>query len=133
MAMITVQAVCDQGFRIESRGHALFVDQPHGESVSLGPTPIELFVMSVASCAAHYAVAYLRKNDLPHRDLRVECMWNMRPEPARVGRIDLKVLPPSPLDAEHVTGMLAAVNHCTVHNSLRMPPEVHISEASTVG
>lgn len=133
MATITVTAAAEDGFQIQSRGHTLFVDQPHADAVELGPSPVELFVMSVASCAAHYAVGYLRRNGLPHRNLRVECRWNMKPEPPRVGRIELIVSPPSSLDPEHTAGMLAAVDHCTVHNSLRQPPEVRISEVSAVG
>ncbi|MBC6445842.1 OsmC family protein [Actinokineospora xionganensis] len=120
----------DDRFQIQTRGHVVLADQPRGDDgVEVGPTPVELFVMSLATCAAHYAAGYLRHQGLPQEDLRVECRWTMRADPPRVGRVELTVVAPVPLDADRTAALLAAVDHCTVQNSLRQPPEVRVAVA----
>lgn len=128
MAAVTVVQVRGHGFRVETRGHAVLVDQPSGDGVELGPTPVELLVMSLASCAAHYAAGYLRRQGLPYEGLRVDAQWGMRTDPPRVNRVELIITPPVRLDAGHYAGMVAAVDECTVHNTLRQPPAVSVRE-----
>ncbi|HEY8474217.1 MAG TPA: OsmC family protein [Natronosporangium sp.] len=128
MATISVTQLAGNRFQIEVRGHRLLVDQPHrwgGEDA--GPTPTELFVASLAACVGHYATEYLRRHELPFEGLRVDCEWRMlAADHARVGRIGLRVTPPAPVPPELRPGLEQAVEHCTVHNSLRQPPEITI-------
>jgi hypothetical protein len=50
--------------------------------------------------------------------------------PARVATITLRLLVPEPLEPNRRRALLAVVDHCTVHNSLRTPPEVRIALAT---
>lgn len=127
MAAIEVRHLDADAFRIDIRGHRVLVDQPAG-GAEAGPTPLELFVASLASCAAHYAVGYLREHGLAHEGLRVECEWKLRAtQPARVSRLAMKVTLPATVPPAARTELLAAIDACTVHNSLRQPPEVVVA------
>ena len=128
MATVTVTHQIDNQFQIDVRGHQLRVDQPRkGGAGEAGPTPTELFVASLAACVGHYATSFLRRHEQPYQGLQVECDWAMRAaQPARVGRIDLRVIPPSELPERLQAGLAAAIEQCTVHNSLRRPPPVTI-------
>ena len=53
----------------------------------------------------------------------------MPPASARVGTITLRLLVPQPLEPNRRRALLAVVDHCTVHNSLRTPPEVRVTLA----
>jgi uncharacterized OsmC-like protein len=53
--------------------------------------------------------------------------------PARVDTITLRLLLPHPLEENRRQALLAVVNHCTVHNSLRTPPEVRVTLAEPAG
>lgn len=97
MAAVTVTQVRGSGFRVETRGHAVLVDQP-SDGVELGPTPVELLVRSLASCAAHYAAGHLRRQGLPSEGLRVDARWGMRIDPPRVNRVELIITPPVHLE-----------------------------------
>jgi uncharacterized OsmC-like protein len=118
-------------FEIDVRGHQVWVDQPRREdrgSGEAGPTPTELFVASLAACVGYYAAAFLRRQGLPYQGLRVDCDWAMRAsQPARVGRVELRVTPPGAVPAELRAALHAAMEECTVHNSLRQPPPVTVS------
>jgi uncharacterized OsmC-like protein len=116
-------------YRVRVRGHELVVDQPvedGGEDA--GPTPTELFVAGLASCVAFYAGRFLRRHGLPTEGLAVDCSFNFAEDrPARVGEISVAVHLPEGFPEERRAALRAVVEHCTVHNSLRQPPEVGIA------
>jgi len=127
---ITVQHLGSNRFAIGIRGHRLVVDQPSDESHrEEGPTPTELFVAALASCAAHFAHRVLVRDD-PHATVGVRCGYRMTLDaPHRVERVDLHVTLPPGLSAQRRISVERAMQHCTVHESLRIPPRVEISLA----
>lgn len=134
MAAITVTSLGEDRFTINVRGHELLVDQPHRDETELGPSPTELFVTSLAACVGHYATRFLRRRELAYTGLRVSCEWTMlAAQPARVGRIRLQVVPPAVVPPQLQKSMQEAIEQCTVHNSLRRPPEITITVAEDVG
>jgi putative redox protein len=118
-------------FQLQVRGHRLTCDQPSADGGDdQGPTPTELFVGSMAACVAFYARRFLARHDLDAAGLRVEAAFTMSPDrPARVDAITLRLLLPQPLEPNRRRALLAVVDHCTVHNSIRIPPEVRITLA----
>jgi uncharacterized OsmC-like protein len=126
---ITVTHVSGDRFAIQVRGHRLEVDQPLADGgQDTGPTPTELFVASLAACVGFYARRFLARHHLDAAGLRVEAAYTMSPDrPARVHTITLRLLLPQPLEENRRRALLAVVDHCTVHNSLRTPPEVRIA------
>ncbi len=118
-------------FDINVRGHVVRVDQPvkdRGEDTA--PTPTELFIASLASCVAFYARRYLARHDLPTDGLAVEATFVMGAKPARVARIDLRLIVPDGVTPERLDALLAVASHCTVHNTLTSEPEVSITLAN---
>ncbi|WP_405876900.1 OsmC family protein [Streptomyces sp. NBC_01136] len=47
--------------------------------------------------------------------------------PARVASIRIRILLPVELSPTRREGLRAGVDHCTVHNTLRLPPDVTVS------
>jgi putative redox protein len=125
---LTVVALGGDRHRISVRGHEIVVDQPRdGGGEDSGPTPTDLFVASLASCVAHYARRGLgRDGEGP----TVRCGWAMSGAPPwRVSMITIDItLPPGTTDARR-DAVRRAVAHCTVHNSLNVPPTVLIRAA----
>jgi uncharacterized OsmC-like protein len=116
-------------FVVSVRGHEIAVDQPvdqHGEDTA--PTPTELFVASLATCVGFFARRYLRRHELPEAGLAVDAAFELSSDrPARVSRIDIRVILPAGLPAERTPAFLAVVERCTVHNSIERAPEVAIA------
>jgi uncharacterized OsmC-like protein len=118
-------------FELQVRGHRLLCDQPLADGGDdQGPTPTELFVGSLAACVAFHARRFLARHHLEANGLRVEAAFTLSTDPpARVDTVTLRLLLPRPLEPNRRRALLAVVDHCTVHNSLRIPPEVRITLA----
>jgi putative redox protein len=116
--------------RIAARGHEFLSDQPVEDGGDdTAPTPTEIFVASLGACIAFYAERFLRRNGLSTEGLKVGCDYRWADGPHRVGEIDLTVDAPGLTDARR-EAFSRVIDHCTVHNTLRQPPAVHIRLAS---
>ncbi|GHB31699.1 hypothetical protein GCM10010306_026000 [Streptomyces umbrinus] len=115
-------------YAFEVRGHRMLVDQPaNAGGHDSGPTPTELFAASLATCVALYAGRYVRRHGLDGVGLRVRSEFTMAGDrPARVGAVRITLTPPPGLSEQRRTALLAVASHCTVHNTLRQPPEIEI-------
>ncbi len=118
-------------YEIQIRGHRLTVDQPvDAGGANLGPTPTELFAASLAACVAFYAGRFLRRHHLAAERLQVQCEATMASRrPARVEAVSLRLDGLPTLADRQRAALLAVVEHCTVHNSIRQAPQVQVELA----
>ncbi|SFK45690.1 OsmC family protein [Streptomyces pini] len=128
MEKVSVALSGGDAYQVSVRGHEFTVDQPpEAGGEGLGPTPVDLFVASLASCVGFYAGRYLARHGLPREGLRVETEYEMADgRPARVGEVRLRLVLPRDIGETRTRALAAVVDHCTVHNSLRQPPRVDI-------
>jgi len=120
-------------FEVDVRGHRLVVDQPVGDGGDdAGPTPTELFVVGLATCVGFYAERFLRRHGLPVDGLAVGCDFAMSEDrPARVTTIDLRLRLPAGFPQERRAALDRVVEHCTVHNTMRLGAEARIGLVAT--
>lgn len=133
---VNVEHLGDVQFEIVARGHRIFSDQPsdtggHDE----GMTPPELMLASLGSCAAYYAVDYLKRNGIGDSGTRVRVTADkikptvrpgQLPTGARLDNFRIEVTVSAELnDAQH-RGVDEAVHRCLIHNTLLHPPAVSI-------
>ncbi len=125
---LTVRHLGGDRFAIDVRGHTITVDQPVGVGgEDTAPTPTELFIAGLASCVAFYARRFLARHDIDPDGLVVTTSYTLGGRPARVSEITIRVTPPAALPDDRRDALLAVASHCTVHNTLHEPPEIHIS------
>ncbi|HET8658474.1 MAG TPA: OsmC family protein [Micromonosporaceae bacterium] len=123
-----------ESYEVKVRGHGFAVDQPADAGGEDGaPTPTELFVASLATCVAFYAGRYLTRHGHSRDGLGVSVAYRMASDrPARVSDIVLTVRVPEGLPEARWPALQAVATHCTVHNSIVMPPAVRIELAGRV-
>ncbi len=126
--LVDVTFVAGESYEAVARGHRIVVDQPvDSGGADKAPTPVELFVASLATCVAFYAGRYLTRHGYDRDGLTVSAGFTMASDrPARVSDIRLIVRVPVGLPAERRPTLLAVVKHCTVHNTLISQPSVTI-------
>jgi len=118
-------------FNIQAGSHSIVCDQPadNGGEDS-GMTPPELMLASLGSCAAFYAVQYLKTRNLAQTGVEVTVTAEKLKQPARLGNFKIQVVFPVSLTEEQTEGLMRSVHHCLIHNTLLSPPEISI-ELST--
>jgi putative redox protein len=123
-----VRFVAGEAYEVTVRGHRFVVDQPaDAGGQDAAPTPTELFVASLATCVAYYAGRYLTRHGYSRDGLAVSVGYDMASDrPARVSAVRLAVRVPADLPPQRWAALRAVVSHCTVHNSLAVPPQVTI-------
>ena len=129
---VVVEHAAGDLFRIAVRGHEMWTDQP-GEAGDgdIAPTPVEMFVASLAACVALCAGRFLTRHGYDRAGLRVDAGFAMADGgPARVARVTLCLRVPGALPAERERALAEVAGHCAVHNALRQPPRVEITVAA---
>ena len=115
-------------YDIISGNHRIVTDQAREDGgQDAGPTPVELFVGSVASCVAYFAGRFCARHEISREGLSVDASWTTAEHPHRVGRIDLAIHLPQRLTPELTERLLQVAHGCTVHQSLSVAPEVRIT------
>jgi len=83
-------------FAIHSRSHSIICDQPtENGGEDSGMTPPELLLASLGSCAAFYAVQYLKTRNLAETGVEVTVTAEKLKQPTRVGNFRVHVVCPS--------------------------------------
>jgi uncharacterized OsmC-like protein len=117
-------------FSIQSRSHTIPCDQPtENGGEDSGFTPPELLLASLGSCAAFYAVQYLKTRNLAETGVEVSVTADKLQQPARMGNFRIRVMCPVPLTEAQTEGLMRSVHHCLIHNTLLSPPEIAIELA----
>ena len=117
-------------FAIQSRSHTILCDQPaENGGEDSGMTPPELLLASLGSCAAFYAVQYLKTRNLAETGVEVTVTAEKLKQPARLGNFRVHVVCPVSLTEEQTEGLMRSVHHCLVHNTLLAPPDIEIELA----
>jgi uncharacterized OsmC-like protein len=124
---LRVKYLSGKKFEVRCRSHKIIIDQPESEGgTDQGMTPIDLLPASLASCAAFYAMTFLERRIPTLSGLEVRSTWHYVENPHRVGTIHLYIVLPQRLSDHEKRGLLRTVEHCTVGNTLRHPPQIQI-------
>lgn len=114
-------------FEVQARSHTIVCDQPQNNGgADAGMTPPELLLASLGSCAAFYAMQYLRTRKLAECGVEVKVTAEKLKQPGRLGNFKIQVVSPVELTEEQTEGLVRSVHHCTIHNTLLSPPTIEI-------
>ena len=125
---VNVEHLGEVQFEVKSRKHTIVCDQPEElGGYDEGMTPPELLLASLGSCAAYYAVAYLKKKGVASTGTHVRVTADKVPNPMRVDNFRIDVTAPISLTDEHRAGLEQAIHRCLIHNTLQHPPSIHLT------
>jgi putative redox protein len=115
-------------FAIKTRQHEIVCDQPaENNGYDEGMTPPEIFLASLGSCAAHYAVDYLKRNRILPEGVTTRVTAEKLKGPARLDNFRIEVNVPGEIAPEHIKGLEDAVHRCLIHNTLLHPPKIEVA------
>ena len=128
---VTVNYLGSVQFEIKARQHTIVSDQPEENGgFDEGMTPPEFLLGALGSCAAYYAVEYLKARKLATAGVSVKVYADKAKNPARMDNFVIQVDIPVELTEDQKLGVARAVDKCLVHNTLLHTPKISTQVAS---
>jgi putative redox protein len=114
-------------FEIKARQHTVICDQPlDSNGDDEGMTPPELLLASLGSCAAFYAVDYLKRNNILQDGVKTRVTADKVKGPFRLDNFKIELQIPGEVDENHLKGLEDAVHRCLIHNTLLHTPAIDV-------
>jgi ribosomal protein S12 methylthiotransferase accessory factor len=117
----------------EFDGKTILTDQPkEAGGDGAAPTPFELFLASLGTCAGIFALSFCRKRDIPTQGLELVQHVDWDEESHRVSKVTLDIFLPDGFPEKYRDSLVAAVNLCTVKKHLLQPPALIVRAHSRI-
>jgi ribosomal protein S12 methylthiotransferase accessory factor len=109
-------------------GHTVQTDQP--ESVGGGgsaPSPFDLFLASIGTCAGYYALRFCQSRGLPTDDVTLKLTAEKDPAVKRVTRVAIEIELPPGFPPKYREAIVRATDQCSVKKHLLEPPQIEVT------
>jgi putative redox protein len=114
-------------------GFSIRTDQPASEGgTGAAPSPFDLFLASIGTCAGIYALRFCRQRNLETEGLALELTAEKGDDARRVARIRIEIRLPQAFPARYRDAMLRAVDQCKVKRHILEPPQFEVTAVPAV-
>lgn len=108
--------------------HKVLTDQPIEDGGSgVAPSPYDLFLGSVATCAGYYALRFCQQRQLDTTGLAVALDIKRHPETRRLETIQMAMTLPKDFPEKYQQAILRSVGQCSVKKALTDPPAIELT------
>jgi ribosomal protein S12 methylthiotransferase accessory factor len=110
------------------KGFVIRTDQPVEDGgANSAPSPYDLFIASLGTCAGFYALRFCQQRQLPTAGLELRVALDRNPESGRLDRVAIDLRLPEGFPARYRTAIVRAVDQCSIKRALLDPPEIVIT------
>jgi putative redox protein len=102
-------------------------DQPKssgGEGTA--PTPFELFLSSLATCAGFYVLGFCKMRKISAEGIRLTQKIEQNPQTKMVGKIRMEIQLPPDFPEQYTSAVIRAAESCLVKKHLENPPAFEV-------
>ncbi len=110
------------------RGFTIVTDQPAtagGEGSA--PSPFELFLASLATCAGFFVLSFCQQRNLPTDGIRVVQRQEADPETHLISKVKIEIQLPAGFPEAYRPAVIRAAELCTVKRHLHTPPAIEVT------
>ncbi len=113
-------------------GFTIETDQPvHGGGEGTAPSPFDLFLASIGTCAGIYALGFMQQRGIKPDGAKLVMKMDYDQLHRRISGIDLNLVLPKGFPLQYRQAIISAMNLCTVKKHLANPPEFTLSATAT--
>ncbi len=114
------------GSRVDAHfgGFTVPTDQP---PTSSAPSPFEVFLASIGTCAGIYVLGFCRQRGLPTDGIRIAERVNHSRLTGMVETVELEIQVPSTFPEKYRDSLIRSAELCAVKKHLENPPRFEIS------
>jgi len=108
-------------------GYTIQTDQPaQGGGEGSAPTPFEVFLASLGTCAGIYVLGFCRKRGIPTAGIRIIQRSHSNATTGMVEKIELEIQVPSSFPKEYYSALIRSAELCKVKKTIEQPPQFEI-------
>lgn len=118
------------GLRVDAeyKGFVVKTDQPvHQGGEGTAPSPFDLFLVSLATCAGFYTVAFCRERGIPTEKAGIVMRMERDPETKLIGKVLIEIELPAEFPERYRRAIIKAVDTCSVKAHIQKPPAIEIA------
>jgi putative redox protein len=117
------------GRRVDTElgGHVIRTDQPRtngGEDSA--PSPLNLFLASIGTCAGLYVSAFCQRRELPTEGIRIRQRNGFDPETGVLARVELDIEVPPSFPEKYRDALVRAADGCAVKKAIAAQPAFEV-------
>lgn len=106
-------------------GHVIKTDQPEiSGGNNSAPTPFDLFLASLATCAGIYVKSFCDHRNLPTENIHIFQDMEYDPSTLLVNKVNIEIQVPKDFPEEYHEPLIMAANKCKVKKHLHNPPTI---------
>jgi ribosomal protein S12 methylthiotransferase accessory factor len=123
------------GLAVEAEldGYTVRTDQP--EAIGGGgtaPSPFDLFLASIGTCAGYYALRFCQARGLATDDVTLKVKADKDPAVRRVTHVDIELELPPDFPPRYREAIVRATDQCSVKKHLLYPPQIEVTARTFV-
>ncbi len=99
---------------------------PQGGGEGSAPTPFELFLSSIGTCAGIYVLGFCRQRNLSTNGMRIIQHIHPNHMTGLVEKIDLEIQVPPSFPRQYHSALIRSAELCKVKKTLEQPPQFEI-------
>lgn len=132
--MSTFEVTFPGGVRVDAsyRGHLLHTDQPAPLGENTAPSPYDLFLASIATCAGYYALRFCQERGLSTEGMSLSMTSERDPERKRLRTVRIALTAPAGFPEQYEDAIVRSMDLCAVKKAIADPPEFEMSVVSPV-
>lgn len=112
----------------DHKGFTIETDQPvTGGGDGSAPTPFDLFMASIGTCAGIYALGFMQQRGISAEGAEISMSSQVDPETGLIGKIDIQLRLPPEFPEKYREAVVKAMELCTVKKHLQRPPAFEVT------
>ncbi|MBM3311178.1 MAG: osmotically inducible protein OsmC [Candidatus Aminicenantes bacterium] len=130
MADNEIQVTFPGGVRVnaEYRGFTIATDQPaYAGGEGSAPSPFDLFLASLATCAGYYVIAFCRQRQIPTDGIKLTMRTEKNPETKMIGLVAIDISLPPGFPVRYREAVVKAAEACAVKAHIQKPPRMEVA------
>ena len=118
------------GARVDAHfnGFTVCTDQgPQGGGEASAPTPFDLFLASLGTCAGIYVLGFCRQRGLPTEGIQLRERVVRNPETRKLEAVEIDIEVPLAFPEKYHEALVRAAAQCAVKKQLEAPPAIQVA------
>jgi len=115
----------------EFKGHTIYTDQPMPTGDDKAPTPFDLFLASLGTCAGIFVKGFCQQRGIPDQDIKIILTTDFDKQKHLVTNIKIDIKLPTGFPEKYKEAIINVADLCMVKRHLVEPPV--IETIATIG